>query len=149
MKIVQYSTMLDENKATMLVNETSVEYGHGVVDSPESAAEVFETVFKLSDRAQELFCMIALGGGREVKGAFEVSRGTVNTSLVHPREVFAPAMLVGATSIIIGHNHPSGRLGISEQDRETTRRIKEAGELLGIRLDDHIVCADRGFASAM
>ena len=148
--ITQYTTMLDENRVTKIVKERSVEYGHGaIVDSPESAANVFEVVFKMSQRPQELFCMIALGGAREVKGVFEITRGTVNSSMVHPREVFAPAMLAGAASIIIGHNHPSGHLRLSPQDKEVSSAIKKAGEIVGITLDDHIVCANGDFVSAM
>ena len=67
---------------------------------------------------------------------------------IHPREVFAPAIEDRAASIIIGHNHPSGMLDISEQDREVTKRIKQAGDLLGIQLDDHIIVAGDSFVSA-
>jgi len=70
------------------------------------------------------------------------------SSLVHPREVFQRAILSGAASIIIAHNHPSGNLQISEQDREVTRRIRKAGDLLGIRLDDHIIVGNGDFVSA-
>jgi DNA repair protein RadC len=61
--------------------------------------------------------------------------------------VFAPAVEDRAASIIVAHNHPSGSLDISDSDREVTRRIKEAGELLGIALDDHIIVAGEGFVS--
>jgi len=70
------------------------------------------------------------------------------SSLVHPREVFSPAIEDRAASIIIGHNHPSGMLDISEQDKDVTKRIRTAGELLGIRLDDHIIVAGGDFVSA-
>ena len=150
-KIFKYTTMLNENRISKLVKEKCIEYDHGaVIDSAEAAAGVLETVFKLSKRPQELFCMLALGSGREVKGVFELTKGTLTSSLVHPREVFAPAMLAGAASIIIGHNHPSGKLSISAQDKEVSRTIKQAGELLGIRLDDHIVIGINGnYVSAM
>ena len=151
MRITTYTTRLDGDRITGLVKESAKNYeGSRIMDSPESAAAIFESVFDLSNRTQELFCMAALGGGREVKGVFEITRGTLTSSLVHPREVFAPAMLAGAASIIVVHNHPSGFLNISEQDREVSRTIKQAGELLGIRLDDHLVIgADGSFASAM
>ena len=70
------------------------------------------------------------------------------SSLVHPREVFAPAIEDRAASIIIAHNHPSGVLEVSEQDREVTKRIRQAGELLGIRLDDHLIVAEGNCVSA-
>ncbi|MDR1085165.1 MAG: hypothetical protein LBP22_10005 [Deltaproteobacteria bacterium] len=78
-----------------------------------------------------------------------ISVGTLTASLVHPREVFAPAMEDRAASIIIAHNHPNGSLDIGNKDKEVTKRINDAGELLGIRLDDHIIIAGDGFASAM
>jgi len=68
-----------------------------------------------------------------------VSHGTLVSSIVHPREIFSRAILAGAASIIIAHNHPSGCLDISEQDKEVTVRVKSAGALLGIALDDHVI----------
>ena len=81
---------------------------------------------------------------------YEVNNGqdTLMSSLVHPREVFALAIEDRAASIIIAHNHPSGMLDISEQDREVTRRIRQAGDIIGIRLDDHIIIAGEDFVSA-
>ena len=63
-------------------------------------------------------------------------------------EVFSRAILAGAASIIIAHNHPSGTLAVSKSDREVTRRIRQAGDIIGIRLDDHVIVADGGFISA-
>jgi DNA repair protein RadC len=70
------------------------------------------------------------------------------SSLVHPREVFSLAIEDRAASIIIGHNHPSGLLEVSAQDREVTRRLRKAGDIVGIRLDDHIIVAGDEFISA-
>jgi len=67
---------------------------------------------------------------------------------VHPREVFSFAIEDRAASIIVAHNHPSGFIDISESDREVTRRLREAGDIIGIRLDDHIVVAGDDYASA-
>ena len=110
---------------------------------------MMESVFEASKLTEERLWLIALNGARKVAGLFEVSRGTLMSSLVHPREVFQRAILAGAASIIIVHNHPSGTLNISEEDREVTRTIKAAGELLGIGLDDHLIIADGTFISAM
>ena len=150
MRINIYGIKLNKNRVSELVKESGINYGEStVVDSPQRAAEMFEIVFDLSNQAQEYLCLLALDGGRKVSGAFEVSRGTLTSSLVHPREIFQRAILAGAASIIIAHNHPSGMLMISEQDREVTQRIKDAGELLGIPLDDHIICGGGSFTSAM
>lgn len=70
-----------------------------------------------------------------------ISIGTLTESLVHPREVFAPAFKNAAAAIVVAHNHPSGDSNPSEEDRSVTRRLAEAGRLLGIPLLDHIVVA--------
>lgn len=71
-----------------------------------------------------------------------VSMGTLNASLVHPREVFRSAIRASSAAVIVCHNHPTGDCRPSHEDRETTRRIKEAGELVGIRLLDHVIIGD-------
>lgn len=73
-----------------------------------------------------------------------VSVGTANRALVHPREVFQPAIAVGACALIVCHNHPGGDPTASPEDYEATRRLAKAGELLGIRLLDHLICGDGG-----
>ena len=117
-----------------------------LINTSESAARQFDYI---KDKKQEYFVVLTLDGARRLIKCRTITIGTLMSSLVHPREVFAPAIEDRAASIIIGHNHPSGTLDISEQDREVSRRIKQAGELLGITLDDHIVVAGDGYASAM
>jgi len=117
-----------------------------LIDSPEKAAEQFNFI---RNRKQEHFALITLNGARRLINPHVITIGTLTASLVHPREVFSVAIEERAASIIIAHNHPSGVLDISEDDREVSSRIKQAGELLGIRLDDHIVVAGDDFVSAM
>jgi len=76
-----------------------------------------------------------------------ISIGTLNSSLVHPREVFEPAVKFSAAYVIVAHNHPSGELKPSDEDREVTKRLKEAGKLLGIDLMDHVILAKNGYLS--
>ena len=76
-----------------------------------------------------------------------ISVGTLTASLVHPREVFAPAFVRPAAAIIVAHNHPSGDPAPSREDRETTRRLQEAGRILGIPVLDHVIVASRGYFS--
>ena len=76
-----------------------------------------------------------------------VSQGTLTASLVHPREVFAPALREAAAAIVILHNHPSGDARPSREDHEVTRRLCQVGEILGIPLLDHIVIGAEGYAS--
>lgn len=74
-----------------------------------------------------------------------ISIGTLDTSLVHPREVFEPAVSLRAASIIVAHNHPSGVLDPSEEDIEITRRLRHSGKILGIQLIDHIVLTEKSW----
>ncbi|MDR0491986.1 MAG: DNA repair protein RadC [Oscillospiraceae bacterium] len=117
-----------------------------LIDSPERAAEQLESI---RNKKQEHFVMLTLNGARRLINRHVITVGTLTASLVHPREVFSQAIEDRAASIIIAHNHPSGMLDVSEQDREVSRRIKQAGEILGIQLDDHIVIAGESFVSAM
>lgn len=76
-----------------------------------------------------------------------ISIGTLNTSLVHPREVFEPAIKLSVASIIVAHNHPSGLLEPSKEDKQVTERLKQSGELLGIEIVDHIILSKSGYKS--
>ena len=116
-----------------------------LIDSAEKAAEQLDFI---RNKKQEHFVMLTLDGARRLINCRTITIGTLMSSLVHPREVFAPAIEDRAASIIIGHNHPSGSVDISEQDREVTQRIKKAGDLLGIRLDDHLIVAENAYISA-
>ena len=151
MNINKYGLRYTCERIGRLVKEASYPYDSSrcIIDSPERAAELIEHVFDGSNLTQEHFWLIALNGARKVSGVFEVTVGTLMSSLVHPREVFNRAILAGAASIIIAHNHPSGALDISQQDRDVTKRIMEAGNLLGIVLDDHIIVGDGGFVSVI
>jgi len=109
-----------------------------LIDSAERAARQMSFI---SDKKQEHFVMLTLDGARRLIQCRTITIGTLMSSLVHPREVFSPAIEDRAASIIVGHNHPSGSLDISDQDRTVTQRLRLAGELLGIPLDDHILVA--------
>jgi len=116
-----------------------------LIDSPEKVAEQLHGI---KNKKQEHFVLLTLDGARRLINNRVVTIGTLMSSLVHPREVFSLAIEDRAASIIIAHNHPSGMLSISEQDREVTRRIRQAGDIIGIRLDDHIIIAGDEFVSA-
>jgi DNA repair protein RadC len=97
--------------------------------------------------AQEVFFVLLLDSRHRLLRSVEVSRGSLSQSLVHPREVFAPALRESAAAILVVHNHPSGDPVPSREDHEVTRRLAEAGELLGVPLIDHIVVAAGGYTS--
>jgi len=91
---------------------------------------------------QEHFLVMYLDGANKVIETRIIFIGTLNKSMVHPREVFAPAFEMRAASIIIGHNHPSGNPEPSIEDTLMTRKLKEAGEILGIEILDHVIFTD-------
>lgn len=107
-----------------------------IIDSPASAVEQLGDI---RDKKQEYFVCLTLDGANRLIAKRVITIGTLTSSLVHPREVFAPAIEDRAASIIVAHNHPSGNLEASDADIVVTARIKEAGELLGITLIDHIL----------
>jgi DNA repair protein RadC len=96
---------------------------------------------------QEVFHVVLLDSRHRVLRTVEVSRGSLNQSLVHPREVFAPALREAAAAIVVVHNHPSGDPTPSREDHEVTRRLAQAGEVLGVPLLDHVIVAAARFTS--
>ena len=91
--------------------------------------------------------MITLNGAGEVINVRTITVGTLNQSLVHPREVFADAILDRAASVLCVHNHPSGSVTPSTQDIEVTIQLEKAGDILGIRLIDHIIVTSENYVS--
>lgn len=112
------------------------------VSSPTEVAKMLRDVLKMDVQAEEIFVTICLDTKNKVIGLFEVSHGNMNASLVHPREVFKRALLCNAACIIIAHNHPSGETTPSREDINITGRLKEAGELLGVPVIDHIIIGE-------
>ncbi len=110
-------------------------------------ADVLPLVRHFADRKQEHFICLSLNGAHEVSAVRVVSVGLVNRTIVHPREVFADPVTDRASAVIVCHNHPSGNVEPSSEDREVTRRLAAAGETLGIPLLDHLVFSDRGYYS--
>jgi DNA repair protein RadC len=102
---------------------------------------------KLRAECREHFVVLLLNARHECTAVETVSIGSLNASIVHPREVYRPAILAAAASIIVAHNHPSGDPEPSEEDLSITRRLAQVGELLGIGVLDHIIIAKRGVVS--
>jgi DNA repair protein RadC len=101
----------------------------------------------LRDAPCERFVVVLLDGRHRVIRPVLTSLGTLTASLVHPREVFGPALREPAAAVVLVHNHPSGDPTPSREDREITVRLAAAGELLGIPVLDHVVVAEQGFVS--
>tara|TARA_Y100001937_G_scaffold1217_2_gene1484 strand:+ start:54458 stop:55084 length:627 start_codon:yes stop_codon:yes gene_type:complete len=116
------------------------------IRGPEDA---FELIRYLGDRNQEHFLCLTLNGAGELIERHTVTVGLVNRTLIHPREVFAPALKDRAASVLVAHNHPSGNLEPSSEDIQITRRLQDSGELLGIPVLDHIIFHRTDFRSLL
>lgn len=116
-----------------------------VVNSPEIVANLF--MYELKNKLKENFYILLLNTKNGIISRELISQGTLNGSLIHPREVFKPAIKKSANSIILVHNHPSGNTKPSEDDILITNRLVKAGNILGIKVLDHLIIGDGDFFS--
>lgn len=112
-----------------------------------SPADIYENLKEIAFFQEERFFVILLNTKNVIISHVEVSKGTINATLVHPREVFAPAIKMKANAIICCHNHPSGDTTPSNEDINITNRLIEVGNLLGIKLLDHVIIGDGQYLS--
>ena len=128
-----------------MVKESSFQYLARQILSPNGAYQMIKEQLEGLDREQ--FIIACLNTKNEPTNITVVSVGSLNKAIVHPREVFKTAILSNAASIMAFHNHPSGETTPSQQDIQLTKRLYEAGELLGIKLLDHLIIGDGTFTS--
>lgn len=129
----------------MLVKESLAHPSPVKIMDSQNAYRLFVPVFDGLDR--EHFLVVGLDAKHAVIGINTVSIGSVTMSIVHPREVFKPLILMNASAVILAHNHPSGDPTPSQEDRALTRRLKDGGELLGITVLDHVVLGEDRYYS--
>ena len=125
--------------------EQSLQIEKDVIKKPEQVFEVVKNFLGEVDR--EHLIVIVLDVKNKINSISVASVGTLNSSIVHPREVFKTAILANGVSIILAHNHPSGDTSPSKDDINITTRIKECGVLMGIELLDHVILGDEKFIS--
>lgn len=148
MRIIQYKTMLDEDRKNILVRESSKNYpGLGGLDSPDSVCLLANSVFDASRLAEEHAWLIAVNTKNHPIGVFEVSHGSDCAAVVTPRELFVRLFLCGAHAFFLIHNHPSGDITPSPEDDTLTKRIIASGKTLNVELLDHVIIADRMYYS--
>lgn len=120
-----------------MIREGSILYDTRRISTPSDAVNLGRLFLEDSDREKLILC--CMDTKNQPVSLSIVSIGSLNSSIVHPREVFKTAILSNAASIILFHNHPSGDSSPSKEDMSITKRIKEAGLLMGIDLIDHII----------
>jgi DNA repair protein RadC len=143
---------------TMRLRELTVRYtvakdSHGlpvaidsaIISTPHAAASAFLPLFQ--DEPAEVFGVLCLSANHRAIAYREVFRGSVNEVTVQPREIFQTALLANAVALIVGHCHPSGDPAPSPEDVAVTKRLIQAGELIGIELLDHIITGDGRYSS--
>lgn len=131
-------------KIKQVVNERDEYFGYKII-SPDDGAHVIQK--EIADDDREVFLVLALNTKNELNAIHRCHVGSINASIVHVREVFKVAFFNNASSILVGHNHPSGKSQPSREDIEVTKRLAEAGKILGIELLDHIIVGTNEFTS--
>jgi DNA repair protein RadC len=116
------------------------------INGPEAAYQLLRKRFKHGE-SREHFILVLLSARNTVIGVETVSVGSLNASIVHPREVFKPAVTQAAASILLAHNHPSGNVDPSDDDLALTKRLVQVGELMGIPVIDHLIVGNGNYTS--
>ena len=124
------------------------EFPHGTpCKSSDDVQRLARAIYETLDADKEHFVLLAMNNKNRVNGFKVISTGSLTASLVHPREVWRAALHLCAAAVVFVHNHPSGDPAPSSEDQEITRRLKETGDTLGIRVLDHVVLGRERFYS--
>ena len=140
-----YNSM-DIESLKRIASQVNEELAKRKVSQP---SEIYLSLKKYHKKTVEYFIVITLDGANHQIKIHEVTKGLLNRTVVHPREVFQEAIKDGANAIVVAHNHPSGKLEFSSEDRAITKRLRDAGEILGITVLDHMIIASTGYSSAL
>lgn len=150
MKIYLFDLQLkDRYRHPKLVREHSFSYEDGAAfDNPENIYKLAVDALHLNVKAEEYTYALCLDTAlQHIQGIFEISHGSIDCSILSPREVLIRALLCGASRIIILHNHPSGNPSPSKEDIHLTRKMDDACQLIGIPLVDHIIVGHNRYCS--
>lgn len=149
MRVIKYKTKLTNDGKAVLEKELSVNYPEldRKMNSPEKVVMLARNFLHLHEQTEEYLYMICMNVKLELTSVFELSHGNVNSSIVSVREMFQKALLANAVNIIVMHNHPSGDPTPSREDIQVTKRMVDAGDLLGVQVLDHIIVGRPGYSS--
>jgi DNA repair protein RadC len=141
MRVNQYKTVLDkETRISLLVKEHGFNYNmKGLLNSPDTIYRFMEDNYQMSSMTEEQVFLLTLDTKCNLIGVFKISEGSVNSSIVDTRGLFIKALLANSVNLVLIHNHPSGDTAASAEDLRVTKRVKEAGDIIGINLLDHII----------
>ena len=142
--LTEQETITEIVRVKQVVMERPVAYAEGMT-STERAGRL--GMNEIGDEAQEVVLILILNTKNQINAIHRVFTGSLNTSVAHPREIFRSAILNNGARIILYHNHPSSDLTPSEADLNFTRRMMEAGDVLGIELLDHFIVSETNWLS--
>jgi DNA repair protein RadC len=138
-KPIRFKTIRPVYETLVVKDEVSIYFGKDRYTDPQ---QVFDAFRWLRNETKEYFISLHLNGKNSIVCIDIISIGSLNQSIVHPREVFKSALLSNSAALILTHNHPTGDPTPSREDLSITRRLKEAGEICGIPILDHIIIGD-------
>lgn len=140
MKVYSYKTLINETGNPYIEKDKSFQIdGRRTYTTDSDVAEFVYRSLGIQKCAEEFLYTICLDNKNHLIGCFEISHGTVDVSYCSPREIFQKALMIGAVQIILTHNHPGGDPTPSGADIAATNRVREGGDILGVKLLDHIV----------
>lgn len=126
-----------------LVKEEGARYEcENTITSPDDIEKIARKVLEMDRECEEVCIVLALDTKNKIIGTFEISRGSINCSIIHPREIFKRLILLNANGFVFLHNHPSGNVEPSFEDINISERLKECGKLIGIELVDSCIISD-------
>ena len=141
-----YNVLLNEDRLPYLVKEKGSNQSK-IATKPEQIVETVNSIFHAECLAEEKVLLVCLDTKCHINGLFEVSHGTVNLSLMQPREIFLRVLLTGGSGFIIVHNHPSGEPTPSSEDWDVTKKVLSAANIMGVRFLDHIIIGNGAYFS--
>lgn len=148
MGVIEYELLLDEERKPVLAKKNSgFSYADEVLNTPDKIAQMFMSGCNAEDLPEEHIWMLALNVKCKAIGMFEVAHGSNRNCMTSPRELFVRACVSGCDCIAVVHNHPSGICTPSSEDDSLTKRLVEAGGLLGIPVVDHVIIGKDSYYS--
>ena len=148
MRVTTYNLLLNDDRINSLIKENSKNYpGEKSLDSQHKIVELMNTMFDMSKLAEEHMFLLCFDNSLNLKGVMELSHGGLTQTICDPRSIFSRALLIGASGIVLVHNHPSGNTEFSQEDINMKNRIKEGGDILAIKLLDHIIICNNEYRS--
>lgn len=145
--LTEYSIELSEENLPVMVKERTYDFSAGSLTEPADMEKIFKQCFRLDRKAEEIVAMVSLNTKLQPICLFEVSHGIIDASLLSPREVFQRALLSGAHSIVLAHNHPSGNCAPSENDKLIAEKLLQAAALFQMQLVDFLIIAKNDYYS--